>query len=64
MRPIYRKEHTAMEKDLRDEVVSIVEQMEEPLLSMALIYLRYLQESAENPLPAGDDPAAECHKET
>jgi len=53
-----------MEKDLRDEVVSIVEQMEEPLLSMALIYLRYLQESAENPLPAGDDPAAECHKET
>jgi len=53
-----------MEKDLRDEVVSIVEQMEEPLLSMALIYLRYLQESAENPLPAGDAPAADCHKET
>lgn len=53
-----------MERDLRDEVASIVERMEEPLLSMALVYLRYLQESAENPPPAGDDPAADCHKET
>lgn len=43
-----RKGRTAMEKDLNDEVQSILEKMDESLLLMVIAFLRYVKDREES----------------
>lgn len=48
-----------MEQNFRDEALSIGKRLDKPLLLIAISFLQYLQEDAENP-KLTDDDQREC----